>query len=101
MITVKRNQPGLHAQLTALPWRQIPVACQTRERGHGRAERRTLKFTAVAAGLAWLPCATLVLAILRLAGATSIAAALRHHARRPDRSLRTIMNCETTCRGLG
>ena len=173
LITVKRNQPGLHAQLAALPWRQIPVACQTRERGHGRAERRTLKVTAVAAGLAfphavqaiqivrrrklagknkWSAetCYTitsltatqaspgelaaiirghwaiedrlhwvrdmdfdedrsqirtasgprvmatlrnLVLAILRLAGATSIAAALRHHARRPDRPLRTIMNC--------
>ncbi len=35
----------------------------------------------------------LALTILRLAGATSIAAALRHHARRPDRPLRTIMNC--------
>jgi hypothetical protein len=31
--------------------------------------------------------------ILRLAGATSIAAALRYHARRPDWPLRTIMNC--------
>jgi len=28
LITVKRNQPGLHAQLAALPWRQVPVACQ-------------------------------------------------------------------------
>jgi hypothetical protein len=35
----------------------------------------------------------LVLAILRLTGAISIAASLRHHARRPDRPLRTIMNC--------
>ena len=35
----------------------------------------------------------LVLTILRLTGASSIAAALRHHARRPDRPLRTIMNC--------
>ena len=35
----------------------------------------------------------LALAILRIAGATSIAAALRHHSRRPDRPLRTIMNC--------
>jgi predicted transposase YbfD/YdcC len=173
LITVKRNQPGLHAQLATLPWRQIPVACQTRERGHGRAERRTLKVTAVAAGLAfphavqaiqivrrrklagknkwsaetcyaitsltatqaspgelaaiirghwaiedrlhWVrdmdfdedrsqvrtasgprvmaTLRNLVLAILRLAGATSIAAALRHHARRPHRPLRTIMNC--------
>jgi hypothetical protein len=35
----------------------------------------------------------LVLTILRLAGAISIAAALRHHPRRPDRPLRTVMNC--------
>jgi predicted transposase YbfD/YdcC len=169
---VKRNQPGLHAQLAALPWRQVPVAHQARDRGHGRTERRTLKVTAVAAGLAFPHAAqaiqivrrrrlkgkkwstetcyavtsltitqaspaqlaaiirghwaiedrlhwvrdmdfdedrsqirtasgprvmatlrNLVLAILRLAGATSIAAALRHHARRPDRPLRTIMNC--------
>jgi predicted transposase YbfD/YdcC len=173
LFTVKRNQPGLHAQLAALPWRQVPVAHDARERGHGRDERRTLKITAVAAGLAFphaaqaiqimrrrkLPgkkkwsretaCAitsltatqaspaelaaiirghqmiedrlhwvrdmdfdedrsqirtgsgprvmaslrNLVLAILRLTGAISIAAALRHHARRPDRPLRTIMNC--------
>jgi predicted transposase YbfD/YdcC len=53
LITAKRNQPALHAQLTALPWRQVPVACQTREKGHGRAERRTLKVTTVAAGLAF------------------------------------------------
>jgi hypothetical protein len=52
-LIVKRNQPGLYAQLAALPWRGIPVACQTRERGHGRTERRTLKVTAVAAGLAF------------------------------------------------
>ena len=43
LITVKRNQPGLHAQLAKLPWRQVPVAYQARERGHGRAERRTMK----------------------------------------------------------
>ena len=35
----------------------------------------------------------LAITILRLAGHASIAAALRHHARRPDRPLRTIMNC--------
>ena len=35
----------------------------------------------------------LAITILRLAGHASIAAALRHHARRPDRSLRTIMSC--------
>jgi predicted transposase YbfD/YdcC len=172
VLTVKRNQPGLFAQLASLPWRQIPTACQTRERGHGRAERRTLKVTAVAAGLAfphaaqaiqivrrrklpgkkkwsretvyaitsltatqasaaeltaiirghWLiedrlhwvrdldfdedrsqvrtasaprvmaTLRNLAITILRLAGHASIAAALRHHARRPDRPLQTIMN---------
>ncbi len=173
LITVKGNQPGLHAQLAALPWRQVPVAHQVREKGHGRAERRTIKVTAVAAGLAfphavqaiqivrrrrpltskkwtaetvyaitsltviqarprelaaiirghwliedqlhWVRDVTydedrsqvrtangprvmaslrnLAITILRLAGETSIAAALRHHARRPSRPLQTIMNC--------
>jgi len=173
LLTVKRNQPGLFAQLAALPWRQVPVACDTRERRHGRAERRTLKVTAVAAGLAFPHAAqaiqivrrrrlsgrkkwsretvyavtslsavqaspaglaaiirghwhiedrlhwvrdmdydedrsqvrtasgprvmatlrNLALTILRLAGHASIAAALRYHARRPERPLRTIMNC--------
>jgi len=173
VLTVKRNQPGLFAQLAALPWRQVPVAHDTRERGHGRDERRVIKVTAVAAGLAFPHAAqaiqivrrrrisgkkkwsretvyaitsltatqaspaalaaiirghqmiedrlhwvrdmdydedrsqvrtasgprvmatlrNLALTILRLAGHASIAAALRHHARRPDRPLRTIMNC--------
>src|SRR5580704_17112835 len=173
VITVKRNQPGLHAQLAKLPWRQVPVACRTREKGHGRAGRRTVKITAVAAGLAfphaaqaiqivrrrrplntkkwsaetvyaitsltaiqarpadlaaiirghWLiedrlhwvrdmdwdedrsqvrtgngprvmaSLRNLAITILRLTGQTSIAAALRHHARRPGRPLQTIMNC--------
>ena len=64
LITVKRNQPGLHAQLARLPWRQVPVACQAREKGHGRAERRTLKITAVAAGLAF-PHAAQAIQIVR------------------------------------
>jgi predicted transposase YbfD/YdcC len=53
LITIKGNQPGLYAQLAALPWRDVPVAYQARERGHGRTERRTLKVTAVAKGLAF------------------------------------------------
>jgi predicted transposase YbfD/YdcC len=172
LLIVKRNQPGLHAQLAALPWRQVPVAHQARERGHGRTERRTLKVTAVARGLAFPHAAqaiqivrrrqvkgkkwstetcyavtslaitqanpaqlaaiirghwaiedrlhwvrdmdfdedrsqvrtasgpqvmaslrNLVITILRLAGAGSIAAALRYHARRPSRPLQTIMKC--------
>jgi hypothetical protein len=35
----------------------------------------------------------LAITILRLAGCASIAAALRHHARRPGRPLQTIMKC--------
>jgi predicted transposase YbfD/YdcC len=52
LLIVKRNQPTLHAQLAALPWRDVPKAYDKRERGHGRTERRTLKVTAVAAFLA-------------------------------------------------
>jgi predicted transposase YbfD/YdcC len=40
---VKRNQPLLHAQVRALPWRQVPGAGAAREKGHGRAETRTIK----------------------------------------------------------
>lgn len=64
LLTVKRNQPGLYAQLAALPWRQVPGADQASERGHGRAERRTLKVTAAAAGLAF-PHAAQALRIVR------------------------------------
>lgn len=35
----------------------------------------------------------LAITILRLTGATCIAAALRYHARQPSRPLRTIMKC--------
>jgi len=64
VITVKGNQPSLRAQLAALPWREVPVAYQSRERGHGRAERRTLKVTAVARGLAF-PHAAQAIQIVR------------------------------------
>jgi predicted transposase YbfD/YdcC len=177
LLIVKRNQPGLHTQLAALPWRDVPKAHDKRERGHGRTERRTLKVTSVAAGLAFPHAAqaiqitrrrkvkgkwsretcyavtsltltqasyaqlaaiirghwgiedrlhwvrdldfdedrsqvrtasgprimaslrNLVITILRLAGTTtSIAAALRYHARRPSRPLQTIMNCQRSSR---
>ena len=171
LLIVKRNQPSLHAQLAALPWREVPAAYDKRERGHGRAEHRTLKITSVARGLAFPHAAqaiqitrrrklkgkrsretcyaitslcitqaspaqlaaiirghwgiedrlhwvrdldfdedrsqirtsagpqimaslrNLAVTVLRITGATSIAAALRYHARRPSRSLRTIMKC--------
>jgi hypothetical protein len=41
LLIIKRNQPGLYAQLASLPWRDVPVAYQARERGHDRTERRT------------------------------------------------------------
>ena len=40
---IKRNQPLLHAQVRALPWRQVPAGSVTRDTGHGRIETRTLK----------------------------------------------------------
>ena len=53
-----------------------------------RSQTRTASGPRVMASLR-----NLAITILRLAGHASIAAALRHHARRPDRPLRTIMNC--------
>lgn len=41
----------LHTQLKTLPWRDIAVGHDTRDRGHARTERRTLKVTTVVAGL--------------------------------------------------
>jgi hypothetical protein len=35
----------------------------------------------------------LAITVLRLTGKSSIAAALRYHARRPGRPLQTILNC--------
>jgi predicted transposase YbfD/YdcC len=149
----------------------VPVAHTKAERGHGRTERRTLKITSVARGLAFPRAAqaiwivrrrqvkgkwsaetcyavtsltvtqatpvqfaaiirghwgiedrlhwvrdtdfdedrsqvctasgprtmaslrNLVITILRLAGTTNIAAALRYHARQPSRPLQTITKC--------
>jgi predicted transposase YbfD/YdcC len=47
LIPVKGNQPTLHAQLKTLPWAQIPVGHQSRDRGHGRRETRTVKAVTV------------------------------------------------------
>jgi predicted transposase YbfD/YdcC len=173
VLTVKGNQPSLHTQLAALPWRDIPPADDTRDQGHGRAEWRTLKVTSVVAGLLfphatqaiqiirrrkplgamkwstetvyaitslppaqadpaylaqilrnhwhienrlhWIRDVTfgedlsqartsngprvmasirnLVINILRLTGATNIAAGLRHHSRRPHRPIQTLNTC--------
>jgi predicted transposase YbfD/YdcC len=39
---VKGNQPHLYRRLKSLPWRDVPVGDQTRDRGHGRDEIRRL-----------------------------------------------------------
>jgi predicted transposase YbfD/YdcC len=60
---VKRNQPLLHAQIRALPWRQVPGGGCARERGHGRAETRTLKAAHVSR--LEFPCACQAIKITR------------------------------------
>jgi hypothetical protein len=58
--------PGTPAPtgLKSLPWRQIPAAFDARERGHGRAEWRSVKATAVASRIAF-PYAAQVIHIRR------------------------------------
>jgi predicted transposase YbfD/YdcC len=51
ILTVKANQPTLHHQLAALPWRAVPDATRDTDRGHGRREIRTLKILTVQAGI--------------------------------------------------
>lgn len=51
ILTVKANQPSLHAQLSALPWRAVPQTTRDEGRGHGRREIRTLKILTVAYGI--------------------------------------------------
>ena len=51
ILTVKANQPSLHAQLAALHWQAVPRATREEGRGHGRREIRTLKILTVATGI--------------------------------------------------
>lgn len=64
LLTVKANQPTLLRQLKALPWNDVPVADTTTDKAHGRQEHRTLKLTAVSAGIGF-PHAALALQITR------------------------------------
>jgi hypothetical protein len=48
LLIVKANQPSLHHQLSTLPWRDISVVDETRDRGHHRVELRRLHVTTVA-----------------------------------------------------
>jgi predicted transposase YbfD/YdcC len=51
ILTVKGNQPTLHHQLAALPWRAVPDATRDTGRGHGRREIRTLKVLTISTGI--------------------------------------------------
>jgi predicted transposase YbfD/YdcC len=64
VLIAKANQPKLHAQLIGLPWRQIPVADEQCDRGHGRIETRRVKITTVGAGIGF-PHARLAVQIQR------------------------------------
>jgi predicted transposase YbfD/YdcC len=48
LLIVKANQPTLHHQLATLPWRLVPIADHTRDRGHHRVEIRRLQVTTIA-----------------------------------------------------
>ncbi len=61
---VKRNQPTLHAQFTALPWPAVPVTDHDEGKSHGRRETRTLQLTGVATGIGF-PHAKLAARITR------------------------------------
>jgi predicted transposase YbfD/YdcC len=47
LLVVKGNQPTLLARCQRLPWHRVPVLDRTRDRGHGRVERRILKVVSV------------------------------------------------------
>src|SRR5215208_5878759 len=47
LLVVKANQPTLLDRCARLPWHRVPVADRTRDRGHGRVERRSLKAVSV------------------------------------------------------
>ena len=51
ILTVKANHPSLLRRVRSLPWKDVPVADRTHDKGHGRIEQRTVKLTAVALGI--------------------------------------------------
>ena len=51
LVTVKGNQPGLLRQLRSLPWKDVSPGHVSEGRGHGRAEKRTVKVVTVKAGI--------------------------------------------------
>lgn len=51
VFTVKGNQPTLLTALKTLPWEQVDVAFEQRQKQHGRLEWRSMKIVHVTAGL--------------------------------------------------
>ena len=92
---VKRNQPLLHAQVRALPWRQVQAGSVTRERGHGRAETRTLK-AAYVSGLDF-PHARQALKITRWRQDTATGRA----SRQTVYAVTSLTSADATARDLG
>ena len=86
LVTVKGNQPGLHAKLKALPWTEIPIGHTATGRGHGRIEKRTLKAVTVPAGLGF-PHAAQAIQIIRTSRPISKDNKTKRHKRRPRREL--------------
>ncbi len=64
LLTAKGNQPKLLRQLKGLPWADVPVVDTSTCKGHGRIERRTVKVTAIRAGIGF-PGAELAIKITR------------------------------------
>ena len=55
------NQPGLNAQLNALPWEMTPVTAATSEISHGRIETRTIQVLPAPAGTGFQDAARAIL----------------------------------------
>lgn len=64
LLTAKGNQPKLVAQLKGLPWADVPAADHTTDKAHARIESRTVKVTAVGAGIGF-PGAALAIQLTR------------------------------------
>ena len=53
ILIVKSNQPSLYRDLRSVPWKQVPAADTTTDKGHGRVETRTVKLVQIPAGIAF------------------------------------------------
>jgi predicted transposase YbfD/YdcC len=90
VLTVKDNQPGLHAALAALPWSRARRHL-TRDHGHGRDETRIHQvMDAPAAITALFPHVRQVARITRVRAGTSAAGSYRKAVRTPVTSTETV-----------